>query len=304
MKHVPRAAVPIVLLSLALAVGAGIYGGPAAAQESESDAAQSDKEARQEAKRQEREARIEEYLRKKEERRAQREMERQLKAQQQQAEADAIDLATFSDEPHPASPKTHGKEEIILPPRLARMQEILRGNPLGQDPTVQAYLDLIDLAEASPQQLAAFGNFLSDSGWPEGAIEYYLVALSIEQEDPILWMNAGTVHRQLGQHDDAVQAYRRALSIDPNNAFAHYNLGAVYDVSGKYEPAVEEYKIALTIDPTLGDPRYNPQAAHNERLLAVKLMLYKEQAGHLGLPLVEVPGGGIETEPEEEPSNP
>ena len=84
------------------------------------------------------------------------------------------------------------------------------------------------------------------------------------------------------------------LGIDPNHAYAHYNLGAVLDEMGEYDYAVDEYKLALTIDPTLGDPAFNPQAANNEKLMAVRLLLYKEQAGNLGLPLVTVPNGEID----------
>ena len=54
------------------------------------------------------------------------------------------------------------------------------------------------------------------------------------------------------------------------------------------------FKIALTLDPTLGDPAYNPQAANNERLLAVKMLLYREQVGTLGLPLSDVEGGELD----------
>ena len=61
-----------------------------------------------------------------------------------------------------------------------------------------------------------------------------------------------------------------------------------------YDDAIEEYKIALTIDPTLGDPAINPQAANNEKLMAVRMLLYKEQSGNLGLPLVTVPNGQID----------
>ena len=84
-----------------------------------------------------------------------------------------------------------------------------------------------------------------------------------------------------------------ALAIDPTIAFAHYNLGATFDKMGKYEKAVQEYKFALTLDPSLGDPASNPQAASNDRLLAVKLLIYQEQIGNKGLPLADIPDGGV-----------
>jgi hypothetical protein len=59
------------------------------------------------------------------------------------------------------------------------------------------------------------------------------------------------------------------------------------------------------LEPKLGDPQVNPQAANNERLLAVKLMLYKQQTGNLGLPLVDIPEGELsdEAQKEEDPGD-
>lgn len=277
-------------VSLLAQQGEGTSSEPAPSSPSEED----DKEARREAKRK---ARIEEYLRKREERLAQRELERRQKEAEQ-----PVDLGTFSNDSSAETAKADEEkkanrgpdaERVVLPPNLAMVQHTVRTGPLGNDPTVQGYLDLIDRAEASPHQLAAFGSFLADSGWPDGAIEYYRIALSLEPNDPVLWINSGTIHRQMGKNRAAIDAYRRALSIDPNYADAHYNLGAAYDVEGKYEEALHEYKVALTLDPDLGDPSLNPLASNNPRLLAVKLLLYEEQAGNLGLPLHKVAGGEL-----------
>ncbi len=308
MKHRCGGITPTLLLSLTLTAGFVGLSLPVAAQQGETAPdVTADKDSRREAKRQAREARIEEYLRKKEERLAQRELERRRKE-----EARPVDLATFDDsfaaDPGAGKKGSKGKKsggsEIVLPRNLARVQEIVRNGPLGDDPTVQGYLDLIDRAEASPHQLAAFGSFLSDSGWPAGAIEYYKVALSLESGDAVLWMNVGTIHRQMRENSPALNAYRRALSIDPNYAEAHYNLGAVLDTAGKYEDALLEYKIALTLDPTLGDPAVNPMAANNSRLLAVRLMLYEEQAGNIGLPLSKIAGGELPDESVPETGHP
>jgi tetratricopeptide (TPR) repeat protein len=305
----------IFLLCLALAMAI-----PALAQEADSDQA-----AKEEAKERARQARIEEYLRKKEERRARREMQRAQKAAQEEAAAEEpaevvvpapaeagieakddseAEMPRKKDKKKKPREKKQEPERIYMPRGLARVQESLREDSIGQDPTVRAYLDLIDRGEASPQQLAAFGNFLSQNGRTRDAMEYYAVALGMEGNDPVLWMNVGTLHRKLQEFSMAAKAYGRALSIEPTNAFAHYNLGSVLDEMGRYEEAIAEYKEALTLDPTLGDPSYNPQAANNEKLLAVKLMLYRQQVGTLGLPLVEVPGGGLEAGEEKREAEP
>jgi tetratricopeptide (TPR) repeat protein len=278
-----------VVLSFSLLLPAPAVLAQPAQQGDDTGSAVSEKEAKEQA----RQARIEEYLRKREERRAQRAREREREQEEQMAGQEPVDLSTFAEE---ASGATMSPVEgaVELPPRMARVQEIVRTGPLGRDPSVQRYLALIDRAEASPHQLAAFGNFLESNGWPEGAIVYYEVALSLADDDPVLWLNAGTLYRKLGEPKTAVDAYVKTLRLDPNNARAHYNLGAVFDEQGKYQDALEEYKIALLLDPSLGDPATNPQVAHNERLLAVKLMLYQEQKGSTGLPLAEVPGGGLD----------
>jgi tetratricopeptide (TPR) repeat protein len=283
----------IALLALALS--------PALAQETADDQA-----AKEEAKERAKQARIEQYLRKKEERRAKREMERAGKPvpdktvepvavaiEAETEPAAEIEIAKPPKQKNAKAGKSK-RDRVYMPRGLARVQESLREGDIGRDPTVRAYLDLIDRGEASPHQLAAFGNFLSQNGMTRDAMEYYAVALGMEENDALLWMNAGTLHRQMQEFSMAANAYGKALSIDPNNAFAHYNLGSVFDEMGKYEEAIEEYKLALMLDPTLGDPAYNPQAANNEQLLAVKLMLYQEQTGALGLPLVELPGGSLE----------
>ncbi|MCP3978556.1 MAG: tetratricopeptide repeat protein [bacterium] len=254
-------------------------------------------ESAKDAKQREKEERVQEYLRKKEERRARKEHSRS--EYQEKEAASNMDAQTERLASGPVTtPKKKKKTTRVaapppakLPRNIARLQAMLRESPLSSDPTVGAYLDLIDSQDASPQQLAAFANFLGQAGMQQAAIEYYGIALRIEPENSLLWINVGTLHRQLGELNIAASAYGRALNIEPSNALGHYNLGAVLDQMEKYEDAIQEYTLALKLDPTLGDPAYNPQAANNERLLAVKLMLYQEQSGSLGLPLMDVPGG-------------
>ncbi|HKQ61251.1 MAG TPA: tetratricopeptide repeat protein, partial [Candidatus Polarisedimenticolaceae bacterium] len=194
-----------------------------------------------------------------------------------------------------------------LPREVQALQREVRSAEVGKDPTVIAYLDLIEHNQATPHQIAAFGNFLAESGLTDAALGYYGLAIDRLPADPLLWVNVGTLHRQLGETASARSAFIEALSLDPNNALAHYNLGAVLDQTGNYDAALEEYKLALALDPKLADPAYNPQAVNNARLLAVQMLLYKERAGSAGLSLVEIPEGAIQeetAEPEPEESEP
>ena len=275
---------------------------PTAAQAdpAETESSEADEKARA------REERIQEYLRKKEERRLRRESEEARKQEEAEARRTAETMAegnapTADEAVEPTGKK--GKKsraarqssprKSALPRNLARLHETLRATEFGQDATVAPYMDLIAAGDATAQQIAAFGNFLGQGGRNEAALAYYDLALSIDDEDPTIWLNAGTLQRQIGNLQAAAGAYSEALSLDPGHAYAHYNLGAVLDEMGDYDNAIEEYKLALVLDPDLGNPALNPQAANNEKLVAVRLLLYKEQAGSLGLPLVTVPDGEV-----------
>jgi tetratricopeptide (TPR) repeat protein len=245
------------------------------------------------------EARIQEYLRKKEERLAAKETQRRER-EAEKAAAEAAKAEAPAEVAVAAAPAETGK----LPRDLALAQDAVRHSDIGQDPTIQRYLDLIDRQEADAHQLAAFANFLADAGLLPEAMLYYSVALDLERNDPVLWVNAGTLQRRNGQLGAATSAFSRALQIDPNNALAHYNLATVYDEQGRYDDAIAAYTVALTLDPSLGDPRVNPQAANNKSLLAVKLMLYKQRAGSLGTPLIDVPEGRLTDEKPQGPQDP
>ncbi len=77
------------------------------------------------------------------------------------------------------------------------------------------YLDLIGMGEASAQQIAAFGNFLGQAGRAETALAYYDLALDLDDGDTTIWLNAGTLQRQVGNLGAATSANRRIRAI-PN----------------------------------------------------------------------------------------
>ena len=278
--HRSRALAPLLALAF-LALSAS----PALARQAEPEQAPS----KQEEKARAREQRIQEYLRKKEERRARR------ASAANAAEAGSSEAAAETMEVADATPRrSKPARGPMVPRQIERINADLRQSQLGKDPTVADYIDLIESGEATSHQLAAFGSFLGEAGLIQEGIAYYGLALSVDDRDPLLWTNVGTLHRQAGEYGQAIAAYGNALGLDRSNAFAHYNLGTVLDEMGHYDDAVGEYKLALTLDPTLGDPAINPQAANNERLLAVRLMLYREGAGAASLPLLKLPGGDLD----------
>jgi hypothetical protein len=178
---------------------------------------------------------------------------------------------------------------LILPDEsLMKTIELVRRSPIGNEPNSVAYLDLMTAGRASSAQVNDFAAYLAKRGMLKVAISFQEYALALDPGNTILWQNLGTIQRTNGSLGPAATAFKKAVAIDPINALAHYNLGAVYDAQGDYDNAIEEYRRALVLDPGLADPRKNPQVVNNPNLLAVKLTIYGDQAGSLGLPLLQI----------------
>ncbi len=281
-------------LRLAAAGFAAALLGPAAAQQSPPDpgvaqeAARADEESAEARKARAKEERIAEYLRKQEEKRLTRAEARSARELERIQAREATGAATGAAPAGAAAAPLPTRRRAALPRDLARAQARVRQTGMAADPGVAALLDKIDRQLASPHELAAFANFISEHGLHREALEYYRVAVRLIADDPVLWVNLGTLQRKLHDPAAAMSAYSRALAINPNYALAHYNIGAILDDRGKYHGALEAYKVALRLDPTLSDPAVNPQAATNDNLATVKLLLYEEEIGGSGLPLIEV----------------
>jgi tetratricopeptide (TPR) repeat protein len=172
---------------------------------------------------------------------------------------------------------------------LAKVSEQLRAGVAGKDPVVLTFLDEIERGEADAADLNTFAIHLAKKGMTASGLAVQEEALRLDPKNPALWLNAGTLHRDLGRRSDAMSDYKKVLSLDPNNALAHYNIGVLLDAAGNYDAAIEAYRTALTIDPSLTDPRKNPQILNNLHRTALSLLLYRQKAGALGLPLVAVP---------------
>ena len=189
----------------------------------------------------------------------------------------------------PASTPATTPPPLVLPDSsLSNTMALVRKSPIGSDPNVIAYLDLMNAGKASGAQVNDFAAYVAKRGMPKVAIAFQQYAIRLEPQNTTLWLNLGTLQRTTGAFSSAETSFKKSIAIDPINALAHYNLGAVYDAQGGYDDAIEEYRRALVLDPGLSDPRKNPQVVNNENLLAVELEIYHSQAGALGLPLLQI----------------
>lgn len=171
---------------------------------------------------------------------------------------------------------------------LAKTIDQVRKSPIGSEANPVSYLDLISTGRASAAQVNDFAAYVAKRGMPRIALAFQEYAIKLDDKDATLWMNLGTIRRTIGSLGPAASAFKSAIALDPTNGMAHYNLGSVYDADKHYDDAIEEYRRALVLDPELANPRKNPQVVNNDRLLAVKLQIYNEQAGSLGLPLLQM----------------
>jgi tetratricopeptide (TPR) repeat protein len=194
--------------------------------------------------------------------------------------AEATPAATPAPAPAPAA--------VLPDSSVLKTLEVLRRGPLGTEHDAVAYMDLIAGGGATPAQVNDFAAYVAKRGMPKAAMSLQEHAIRLDPNNATLWANLGTIRRTNGSLGSAASAFKKALEIDPANALAHYNLGAVYDAQKNYDDAIEEYRRALVLDPDLADPRKNPQVVNNENLLAVKLQIYSNQAGSLGLPLLQM----------------
>jgi tetratricopeptide (TPR) repeat protein len=195
-------------------------------------------------------------------------------------------------DPSPAPAASAGDSAAAAPPvlpdeALLKTIEQVRKSPVGYEANAMTYLNLIAAGQATAPQVNDFAAYLAKRGMPRIALSFQEYAVKLDGQDPTLWMNLGTIRRTIGALGPAASAFKSAIALDPTIAMAHYNLGAVYDADKKYDDAIEEYRRSLILDPDLADPRKNPQVVNNELLLAVKLRIYTEQAGAMGLPLLQ-----------------
>lgn len=191
----------------------------------------------------------------------------------------------------PAAAPAAAAAAILPDATLQKYNGLLRAGVIGRDANARAYIDLIAAGKATPAQVNDFAAYIAKKGMPRLALAYQEYAIRLDGNDAVLWLNLGTMQQTVGKLSDAQDSYKKSLALDPNDGLTHYNLGVVYDAKKDYDKAIDEYRKALVLDPALGDPKKNPQVVNNEHMLAVKLEIYQDQAGALGLPLKQMQTG-------------
>lgn len=83
----------------------------------------------------------------------------------------------------------------------------------------------------------------------EKAKETLKEAISLNPNDPDLWINLGTLYTDMNQIEKAFESYKKAVLLDKNNSLAWNNLGRVYAKKNMRGEATNCYDNAIKINP-------------------------------------------------------
>jgi len=87
---------------------------------------------------------------------------------------------------------------------------------------------------------------LTEANQPFEAIPLFREALTLEPENPLLWLNLGIAQQKTGEYPSAIDSFQRSLIIDENLAEAWHSMGLIYYELNDFELAEECYRSALS----------------------------------------------------------
>ena len=107
------------------------------------------------------------------------------------------------------------------------------------------------LAQAPPHLdvLTAQGMAVAALGRRDEALATFERAGRVDPSNPMVRVNAGTVHLMKGDLPAARAAFEAALAMDPDLARAHNSLGVIAAREGRSEEAIGHWKRAAALDP-------------------------------------------------------
>ncbi|MDL2229592.1 tetratricopeptide repeat protein [Treponema sp. OttesenSCG-928-L16] len=89
------------------------------------------------------------------------------------------------------------------------------------------------------------GIALTEANRPNDAIILFRKALSLEPENPLLWLNLGIAQQRTGDYREALNSFHRSVYIDGALADGWLSMGLIYYEMEDFSLAEECYKNAL-----------------------------------------------------------
>jgi tetratricopeptide (TPR) repeat protein len=90
------------------------------------------------------------------------------------------------------------------------------------------------------------GIALTEANRPFEAIPLFREALTLEPENPLLWLNLGVAQQKTGEYAEAIESFQRAVIIDDELAEAWLSMGLIYYETKEFVLAEECYVSALS----------------------------------------------------------
>ncbi|MBC8372202.1 MAG: tetratricopeptide repeat protein [Phycisphaerae bacterium] len=120
-------------------------------------------------------------------------------------------------------------------------QNACRVNPYAFRPHYNLGVTYQALAQAA-QAVEAYTTYLKE------AVNVYLRAVIIREDDFDANLNLSACYFQLGKYDMAEEYCTVAIALNPKSPQAHSNLGIIYDSQNRLYKAIRAYKDSLEID--------------------------------------------------------
>jgi tetratricopeptide (TPR) repeat protein len=94
-------------------------------------------------------------------------------------------------------------------------------------------------------ELNGVGIALTQAGKPFEAIAVFDKAISLDKDNPVLYLNKGLSEQETGNYDSAARCFEKAIELHANFSGAWAALGLVYYETGQLETAERCYARAL-----------------------------------------------------------
>lgn len=97
------------------------------------------------------------------------------------------------------------------------------------------------------------GFALVDKGMLQNALQLFVQAADIDENNAEAWMMQGAIKGELGEVEDALACLNRAISLDPDDTEAHHILCKILQSQGRLDDAKSNGRKAVELDPTYGE---------------------------------------------------
>jgi serine/threonine-protein kinase len=133
-------------------------------------------------------------------------------------------------------------ERPDIPGNLQRAAASLRG-AIDRDPNFAlAFARLGETYWATYQST-------SEPKWATDAVTATNKALTLDQQQPEVWISLARIHQGTGRRDEALNELNKALSLQPNSDEAHQVMGQVLQSLERLKDAEEHYLKAVALRP-------------------------------------------------------